>query len=145
MANQNLKAELSKNKIILVLVSDYEFNEAITEFTFIDAISKTVGISKKKDNCLYVQSPAALTELSIALSKCLEKKSYEYIIVDSLTTLLVYSQTDPVVKFLHSFVGKIRNANSKAVLVALQSDKKSELLSQINMFVDKSIDYGKED
>ncbi|MFH1788926.1 MAG: hypothetical protein ABH834_06070 [Candidatus Altiarchaeota archaeon] len=114
-----------------------------SKFYFIDAITQTAEMIKNQPTCEYVSSPGALTELSLAISNILETQKFDYLIFDSLSTLLVYESPLIVTKFIHSLMAKIRVVGTKAIFTCLKQDYDSVLLKDINMFADKilNIEY----
>ncbi len=107
---------------------------------FVDAISKSMrAVPDQTEQCYYVSSPGALTELSIVLSKVL-RHNFDYIVFDSLTNLLIYQERDPVAKFISNFVNRVGASESKAVFYALKMEQHAELVQECSMFVDKVID-----
>lgn len=110
---------------------------------FIDCISKTIKECPNYiEGCYFVQSPAALTELSLCISKVLVQ-NYKYLIFDSLTNLLIYERRAPVAKFVSSIVNKIRETKTKALFYTLSISEQEELIKETEMFVDKVIVLGK--
>ena len=112
----------------------------INKFFFIDAITKTAEIPAPDDRCEFISSPSALTELSLAISNNLEHKKFDYILFDSLSTLLVYESDTVVTQFVHFLMAKIRVVGCKAIFTCLKQDLDSMLLKDINMFADRIID-----
>jgi len=107
---------------------------------YVDAISKTVmNVPDQTDGCYYVSSPAAMTELSMAISKLLNH-NFDYIIFDSVTNLLVYEKKEPVIKFMQFLINKIRASKTKAVFYALKMGEQQDIVQQVEMFVDKVIE-----
>ena len=107
---------------------------------FIDGISKTFkSTPAKEEDTVFVSSPGALTELSIAITNKL-KEGFDYIIFDSLTNLLIYEKKAPVAKFVSGIVNKIKASNTKAVLYALKVKEQSAVIEEAGIFVDKVID-----
>lgn len=109
-------------------------------FYFIDAITKTAELLKDTENCEFISSPGSLTELSLSISNKLEEKRFDYLLFDSLSTLLVYESCETVTKFIHFLMAKIRVTGCKAVFTCLRQDAESVLIRDINMFADKVID-----
>jgi len=106
---------------------------------FVDAISKTIMTSvKKQDNCYLVSSPGSLTELSLTLSEFLDH-GFDYLVFDSLTNMAVYEKKAPVVKFLHNLISKIKSSKTKAVFYALDIDEHAAMMQECGMFVDKVV------
>lgn len=111
---------------------------------FIDAISKTIKETPATgESCYYVSSPSAMTEISIIINKVLETK-FQYIIFDSLTSLLVYESKAPVAKFVSTLTNKIRGTKTRAIFFALAVKEQSALINEAGMFADKVIDLSKE-
>ena len=131
------------NKTYKALQESFKKNKIdIKDIIFIDAISKLI----KKDpeigeNSYLVSSPAALTEMSIAIDKFL-KYGFEYLVFDSLDNLLIYQKKSPVTKYVSSIVNKVRNSKTKAIFYAVSSEKQKDLIKETSTFVDKVIDLG---
>jgi hypothetical protein len=114
----------------------------VKNIVFIDAISKTIkNVTNESEGVYYVSSPGALTEISLVISKFL-RHGFEYIIFDSLTSLLVYQGKAPVSKFVSSLVNKIKASKIKAVFYALSVKEQDALIKESGMFVDKVIELG---
>lgn len=111
---------------------------------FIDAISKTMKkISGSTENCYYVSSPGALTEISLTIGKFL-KHNFDYIIIDSVTNLSIYQKRKPIAKFIIDLVNKIKKTETKAAFYALNIKDQEALVKQVSTFVDNIIDLEKE-
>jgi hypothetical protein len=126
------------NKSYKVLAESFEKKGIDTKkITFIDSVSG--GVQKPKDYKVYfVSSPKALTELSITINETM-KQNIDIMVLDSLSTLLVYEDPLTVVKFVHSIVSKIRDVNKKCVMTSLSEDAGKSILKDLSMFVDKVI------
>ncbi|MFC1705091.1 hypothetical protein ACFLZ6_02055 [Nanoarchaeota archaeon] len=114
----------------------------VDNIVFIDAISKTFKPVSNADNCTFVSSPGALTELSIAVTNNLDR-NFDCFIFDSLTNLMIYEKKAPVAKFVSTLVNKFRAKNVKAVFYALSVKEQSALIEETGIFVDKVIDLSK--
>ena len=132
------------NKTHQALKDVFQKNEIDTKnIFFIDCISKT--IKKCPDiveGCYFVESPAALTEMSLCITKVLAK-NVSHIIFDSLTNLLIYEKKAPVARFVSIISNKIRETKTKAVFYTLSITEQEKLIKETGMFVDKVIDFGK--
>jgi KaiC/GvpD/RAD55 family RecA-like ATPase len=109
---------------------------------FIDAITKTIKTPEKSEGIEYVNAPGELTEISLAIAKQIKKK-YDYIIFDSLTTMLVYSNQNAVAVFLSSLVNSIKESGTKALFYALKVKSQEDVIQECSMFVDKVIEMKK--
>ena len=110
-----------------------------SKFYFVDAITATVQAPQAVDNCLFVSSPTALTDLGLAFSSMLSEKKCDVILFDTISTLIIYQDLASVLKFVHNLVTKVRVMNKKAILIALRDDGET-LIKDLNMFVDKIIE-----
>jgi len=129
---------ISLNRPYGTLIQEFKRREIdLKKFYFIDAITQTAETTQPSPNCEFVSSPGALTELSLSISNILDKKEVNYLIFDSLSTLLVYENEMIVTKFIHSLMAKIRVVGCNAVFTCLEQDKGSVLIKDINMFSDR--------
>lgn len=115
-------------------------NVDTSKFFFVDGITKTAEAPPSIENCEFVSSPSALTELSLTTSDLLDSQKYDYIIFDSLSTLLVYESEIVVTKFIHFLMSKVRIVGCKAIFTCLKQDADSVLIKDLNMFADKIIE-----
>lgn len=110
---------------------------------FIDCISKTIKeCPEYVAGCYFIESPGALTELSLCITKVLAQ-GFTYLIFDSLTNLLIYEKSAPVAKFVSAIATEIRETKTKAVFYALNITKQEELMEECEMFVDRVINLKK--
>ncbi|MBS3130901.1 hypothetical protein J4212_00555 [Candidatus Woesearchaeota archaeon] len=113
------------------------------KFFFIDTITRNVQEPPPAKDCIFVSSPNALTEISMALSKALNEQHCSGILFDALSALLVYEKGHTLIQFVHNVITKIKIRNGRAIFIALRDDLESELIKDLHMFVDKAIDAGK--
>ena len=112
----------------------------VKNIIFIDAISKTLKPTPDQiDNCYFVSSPAALTELSIVISKIL-KHEFEYLIFDSITNLAIYENKNTIAKFMTALINKIKETKTRAVFYAVQSKEQEDLIKQCCTMSDNTIE-----
>ena len=131
------------NKTYKSLQENFKKNKIdIKNIIFVDAISKVIKKNPEVGkNSYFVSSPAALTEMSIAIDKFLNY-GFEYLIFDSLDNLLIYQKKSPVIRYVSSIVNKIKNSKTKAIFYAVSSEKQKDLIKETSTFVDKVIDLG---
>lgn len=132
------------NKTRKALQEDFKENGIDMEnMIIIDAISKTVEASiGAEEHCLFVNSPGALTELSISIKKFLNY-GFDYLIFDSLNNLLVYRDAPIVKRWVSSIMGNIRESNTRAIFYILNSEGQKDFIKEVGAFVDKVIDLDK--
>ena len=131
---------ITLSKTFPAIKENFEKNGVdLSKFVFVDAISKTFKEVQDTDQCYFVSSPAAFTELAIKIGKLL-KHGFEYIIFDSITNLSVYEKKAPVAKFVSNTVARVRDTKSKAVFYAVKVTENDPIVKESSMFVDRAID-----
>ncbi len=111
------------------------------KFIFADVITATVQAPPPVDNCIFVSSPNALTDLGLAFTSLYNEYGCEIVVFDTISTLVVYQDIGSVIKFVHNFVTKARVIGKKLVLIALKEDSET-LIKDLNMFVDSIVEMG---
>jgi archaellum biogenesis ATPase FlaH len=131
------------NKPFKTLSEEFvKVNIDVNKLFFIDGITETAtGMHDKSDKCFFMSSPKNLTELAILLEQALGKLPQEnrFIFLDSLSTLLIYNETDTVLRFIHALTGKMRLWNVTGVIVFLEKETDENIISQLSQFCDKVI------
>jgi len=130
------------NKTYAALQEDFTREGINTkQMIFVDGISKTIkSVPDRQDNsCFYVSSPAALTEMSIAIMETV-KLGATIVVFDSLNDLLVYEKKAPVSKFLLSIVTRLREQRLQVIFYTILVQEYSDLVKQTGVFVEKVIE-----
>jgi hypothetical protein len=135
---------LNKTYNALKEILEKEDEDILNNMVFIDAITQLIGKSENTDDCYFVSSPQALTELSIVIYEFMKYK-FDYIIFDSLTTLLIYQKAEePVIKFVYNIANKIKTIGSKGIFYALKTDEHKLLTQEVSMVIDNTLDLSSE-
>lgn len=126
---EDIKKLLDKNKI------------STKRLFFVDMISKEIDSEKEeKENCFYIPSPTSLTDLGIVLEETANMMpGKKYLVLDTLSTLLVYNSLGTVEKFAHFITTKIRGWDMDGVIISLEKETSESLKSQLAQFCDKII------
>jgi hypothetical protein len=109
---------------------------------FIDTVTLMSGTQPKDDKCVYIRSPENLTDISIAISQAISSLSGNktFIIVDSLSTLLVYNNIHTVLKFVHIINAKIKQYGAKGLAISAKKGADDDFINQVFQFFDDSVD-----
>jgi len=107
---------------------------------FIDCVTATVKRPKPTKGVVFVSSPHALTEISIALEKTMEKEKMDFVLFDSISAILIYESPLLVMKFIHRLILMLRKENIYATFLIMKEDIKTELMKDLAMFVDKIVE-----
>ncbi len=92
---------------------------------FIDCISRAAGISKVDPNCIFIESPTMLEKLGleiINIFKKVDEDTTKYLIIDSLSNLIIYNDPEIVTEFFYHMVNKTRVRNIHTVTLAIEED-----------------------
>jgi KaiC/GvpD/RAD55 family RecA-like ATPase len=127
------------------LIESFEQNQIdAKKFFFIDAVSKkSKSKEKERDNCIYVSAPNALIELSLAVSRVIEKENPDLFILDSASTLLIYEEHNTSIRFMHSLMEKTDSCRSDFFITILYSDEKNPAIEELGLFVDEFVDISR--
>jgi len=110
------------------------------KFFIVDAVTQTVMSPKPTKGVSFVTSPRAITELGIQIGEVYREYKYDLTLFDSLSTLLAHVQRPDVLRFVHVLTARIRTLNSRAIFPILREDMNSEIMKDLNMFMDAVID-----
>ncbi|MEW5996768.1 MAG: ATPase domain-containing protein [Candidatus Micrarchaeota archaeon] len=134
---------VTANKPYAVLRKELERGSAKTDkMFFIDMITKkAAGASVREKDCLYIASPDSLTELTIALNSAVAAlpQKGKVILLDSVSTLLMYNNAGAVGKFVHFFTAKMASWDAEGVLVSLEDGTDPMLVSQLSQFCSRTV------
>ena len=65
----------------------------------------------------------------------------DVVVIDSLSTLMIYHKPDVLIRFISSMINKISGfKNTKLVLTMLEKDMESDVYKSVSSFVDRVID-----
>ena len=131
---------VTTNKTFDALREDFKKRKVNDEqFVFVDAITKSLKKTPDSaDQVYFVSSPGALTELSLVIGKFL-KHEFDFLIFDSLTTLLTYTKINTASRFTTSLIDKIKKTKTKAVFYCMDINSHEDLIKQTSMRVDKVV------
>lgn len=131
---------VSLNKPYNSVISNLKTNNLnIDKYFFIDVLTSTVKAPAPTDNCEFVQSPSALTDISLAFTKAIQEEGCDNALFDAISTLTIYQDIGEIIKFTQNMMTKARVSNVKSVYIALKEDS-AELVKDLTMFVDGVIE-----
>ncbi|MGC9435904.1 MAG: DUF7504 family protein [Methanomicrobiales archaeon] len=111
---------------------------------FIDCITAFAStMPQEVPNCAFVKNPGDLTGLGIAVAKALPFVSgaeRSYMLVDSISTVLVYAPVDSVIKFTHMLINKLKINSICGLFISSTNNIDPVAASQITSFVRKRLD-----
>lgn len=136
---------VTTNQPYATLLKNYDSNGLdISQIQFVDAITKyAIGkVPSDVKNCKFVNNPANITDLGIAITEVLNKFPNEKpcILFDSISTMLIYIPSLNISKFIHFVTSKLRLLESPGIFLAVEKSLDPFLMTQLTTFVDDIID-----
>ena len=104
----------------------------ISKFLFIDCLGKG---KDKSEQIINVQSPAALTGISMSVKNALLLIKPDIIIFDTVSNFLSYTNDLSVLKFMQDISSVVRNMKFKLIILIEQKDL-DDKLSSLSMLSD---------
>jgi|TARA_Y100000310_G_scaffold144500_1_gene143755 hypothetical protein len=109
---------------------------------FIDCITKSLGEkSTQAKKCVFVDSPAHLTDLSVAIHDFFKssRNKNQFIYIDSLSSLRLHNNLNSVLRFVHNITGKMRIFGFSGLMLSLREDDDKRLMTELSQFCDEVI------
>jgi len=108
--------------------------------SFIDTLGSSKNKLKKKKNVLLLSNPADLTTIAISIGAFSKQvKAKKFLIIDALSTLLIYNNLESVAKFIQS-LSSLASTNEDILMIFATSECKNDnLIQKITPFFDKVI------
>ncbi len=132
------------NKNIDELVNALEQEKVNIEgIQFIDTVTKMASDNEREGpNFYYLDSPKDMLGLSVTVEKAMAavKSKEKFLILDSLTTLLVYNKEGSVDKFVHSLASKVKAWNANGVFILMDTADK-QTISTLAQFCDEVVKF----
>ena len=108
------------------------------KFYFIDVLTATVQTPPQVSNCTFVESPNAITDLSLAFTSTMAEKGCDSALFDAISTLRIYQEEASVIRLAQNLMTKVRVGGKKAVFITLKEDSET-LIKDLTMFVDSIV------
>ena len=131
---------VSLNKPYAVLAKTFEKSGiSVDSLFFVDAITNVPALQEETDHsCL--GSTVDLSSLCIATSKAVNRFAEDkFLVLDSLSTLLIYNESKAVAKFAHLLTEKMRRWNTSGSLLTVEMNAEKDVVSQLAPFCDKVV------
>ena len=115
---------------------------SIPQTQFVDAITALTGRGVEDNQTVtFIDSPLALVELNLAISDRMKGlvSNQKFLILDSVSTLLVYNSAQAVEKFCHTVIAKNRSENVLGLFLMIESEDHREVVETLAQFVDNVI------
>jgi len=125
------------NEPAAMLANEINQTEKKAPVFFIDCVSKK---KEKKGNIIYISNPKSLTELSIEITKLTRTGQFDFFCIDSLSTLLIYNDSEMTGKFIYFITNKMKILGIKSVLIISDKENKEKIKKLIEQICDQCIE-----
>ena len=122
------------------LVREFEYLSDAKNIKFIDCISRAAGISKLSPYCIYIESPTMLEKIGLDIMnvfKEVNESTKKYLILDSLSNLIIYNDADIVTEFFYHIVNRTRVKNIHTISLAIEEEGLEKQLNRLIYLNDK--------
>jgi archaellum biogenesis ATPase FlaH len=106
-----------------------------TNIKFIDCISRAAGITDASTNCTFIESPVMLEKLILEILnnfKGMKRDLDKYIIIDSLSALMIYNDPEIIREFISLLMNKSRAENIHVISILVEEEMDSNKIIQLN-------------
>ena len=122
------------------IINQFESLKDAKNIKFIDCISRAAGINKGNDNCIFVESPTMLEKIGLEIInvfKEVDEKVKKYLVIDSLTNLIIYNDPDIVTEFFYHIINRTRTKNIHTISLAIEEEELDKYLTRLIYLNDK--------
>ena len=119
-----------EEKLELAKLDNYFIIDSVTAPVIQDVVSN--------NKCIFIKSPGDLTEISISLEGLLKKEGETFVIIDSITSFLIYNSENEILRFIHFTSSIAREKKTKLVFIVIENNGISKnFLDKIRSFIDE--------
>jgi len=116
------------------------FITEIKNIRFIDCISRAAGISKETKNVIFIESPTMLEKIGLEIMnifKEVDPKTKKYLVIDSLTNLIIYNDPEIVTEFFNHIINRTRARDINTISLAIEEEGMESYLNRLIFLNDK--------
>jgi len=112
----------------------------------VDAVTQHIGRSTDADLTAYTSSPRDMSAIGVKFSEFIQsfyteqQRERNRIMVDSLSTLLLYANLQTVFRFLHVFTSRVENVDGLGLYTIESTAHDAETLNTLDQLFDGTID-----
>jgi hypothetical protein len=109
-------------------------------FFFVDIYTAGKETPPIVDNCIFISSPEALTEIRVAISTLYAEKNRELIFIENIGEMIKSHDIFFLTRFINNLILKAEGLNRKLILLIVKEENTRHLIKDIAMFADKVIE-----
>jgi KaiC/GvpD/RAD55 family RecA-like ATPase len=153
-----IRSLLGKGYVVIVVTTNQPYSILkkayekdgidLSQVRFIDAITRyAIGeVPTGVPGTRFTSSPSDLTQLGIAIDDSLKdlRGRKAAILLDSVSTMLIYLPSANLSKFIHFVSSKLKILDMAGIFLAVEDGLDPTLLSQLTTFVDQVVNMDRE-
>ena len=124
------------------IIKDYGDVSTEGNIKFIDCISESSGIYNTYSNCEFIESPAQLEKILLEIMnsfKNIDSKTDKYLIVDSLSSLLIYNNSSLITEFYTHLSNRTKIDNIHCLSLSIEEEMNDNIKKILYLKSDKII------
>lgn len=136
---------------ILEWFKEHKIDLPLSRIGIVDCVTKTLGVAAvETENIKIASSPVDLTGIGVKISQFFEeyfmKKNIQktQLHINSLSTILMYSNIQTVFRFLHVFTGRIKASGSLGIYILESGMHDEQAISTLKQLFDGMIEIKSE-
>ena len=116
------------------------------DLAVVDAVTQHIGRSTDAEMTKYAASPRDMSDIGVKFSEFIQsfytdqQREHNRVMVDSLTTLLLYANLQTVFRFLHVFTSRVESVDGLGLYTIESTAHDEETLSTLDQLFDATID-----
>ena len=120
--------------------------DGTADIAVVDAVTQHIGRSTDTEMTKYASSPRDMSDIGVKFSEYIQsfytdqQREHNRVLVDSLTTLLVYANLQTVFRFLHVFTSRVESVEGLGLYTIESTAHDAETLSTLDRLFDATID-----
>jgi len=122
------------------LAKQFNYLNTDKNIKVIDCISRAAGISKPAPNCVFIESPTMLEKLGleiINIFKDVDDNINRYLVIDSLSNLIIYNDSELVTEFFYQMINKTRARDIHIITLAMEEEGMDQHINRLIYLNDK--------
>ena len=102
---------------------------------YLDSVTNTS--EHDTESCRYLGRMRELTDICVALTKLVAvRKEVRFVMLDSVSTLLIYNDPKSVARFCHSVAEKLRSLGLPGAFILVDMEEGKDMAAQLAQFCD---------
>ena len=122
------------------LMKSFPYLQNSKNVKFIDCISRAAGISKSDQDCIFVESPTMLEKMGLEIMNLFKEadgNAKKYLVIDSLSNLIIYNDPEIVTEFFYQIINRTRARDIHTISLAIEEEGLSQYLNRLIYLNDK--------